>query len=178
MVCLFILHELAKIFGKDNVGLYRDDGETLLKNTTGRIAESQTLNNNASAVTATMHHPYSNSLQLYTNTSVSQLLSNRAIFESAAPSYKNTLKRHVLLSSTCLNLYLVVSSLGEPQSVVFACLTYSWHPLKKSLFRFQHIRSNSGSDMSTIPTCTCLFIQTFSLPPNKKVIEPLPFKSP
>ena len=115
---------------------------------------------------------------LYTNTSISQLLSNRAIFESAAPSYKNTLKRHVLLSSTCLNLYLVVSSLGEPQSVVFACLTYSWHPLEKSIFRFQHIRSNSGSDMSTIPTCTCLFIQTFSLPPNKKVIEPLPFKSP
>ena len=39
LVGLFILDSLARRFGKENVGLYRDDGLALLKNTTGRLAD-------------------------------------------------------------------------------------------------------------------------------------------
>ena len=39
LVGLFILDSLAKTFGSNNVGLYRDDGPTLLKNATGRLAD-------------------------------------------------------------------------------------------------------------------------------------------
>ena len=36
---LFILNELTKKFGKENVGLYRDDGLTLLRNCSARLAD-------------------------------------------------------------------------------------------------------------------------------------------
>ena len=39
LVGLFILNELSITFGKDRVGLYRDDGLILLKGTRGRLAD-------------------------------------------------------------------------------------------------------------------------------------------
>ena len=39
LVGLFILNELTKKFGKENIGLYRDDGLALLKGTNGRLAD-------------------------------------------------------------------------------------------------------------------------------------------
>ena len=38
LVGLYILDELSLLFGKDYVGLYRDDGLLLLKSNSGRIA--------------------------------------------------------------------------------------------------------------------------------------------
>ena len=35
LVELFLLNELNELFGKDNVGLYRDDGLAIVKNTSG-----------------------------------------------------------------------------------------------------------------------------------------------
>ena len=39
LIGLYILNRLSEKYGKDNVGLYRDDGLILLKNVTGRLAE-------------------------------------------------------------------------------------------------------------------------------------------
>ena len=39
IVGLYILDELSLLFGKDYVGLYRDDGLLLLKSNSGRIAD-------------------------------------------------------------------------------------------------------------------------------------------
>ena len=39
LIGLYILNRLSEKYGKDNVGLYRDDGLILLKNLTGRLAE-------------------------------------------------------------------------------------------------------------------------------------------
>ena len=39
LVGLFILNQLSEQFGKDNVGLYRDDGLMLIDGTSGKIAD-------------------------------------------------------------------------------------------------------------------------------------------
>ena len=39
LVGLYLLHHLAKIFGKEAVGLYRDDGLAILRNALGPDAE-------------------------------------------------------------------------------------------------------------------------------------------
>lgn len=39
LIGLYILDKLAEKFGKENAGLYRDDGLIILKNATGRLAE-------------------------------------------------------------------------------------------------------------------------------------------
>jgi hypothetical protein len=39
LVGLFILNNLCDKYGKDNIGLYRDDGLVIFKNTTGTQAE-------------------------------------------------------------------------------------------------------------------------------------------
>ena len=39
LVGLYLLHHLAKIFGKEAVGLYRDDGPAILRNASGPDAE-------------------------------------------------------------------------------------------------------------------------------------------
>ena len=39
LVGLHVLNSLAKRFGKDNIGLYRDDGLALIKGTSGRLAD-------------------------------------------------------------------------------------------------------------------------------------------
>ena len=45
LVCLFILEAIAKRFGKENVGLCRDDELALLKNMTGRLGEKKSNKN-------------------------------------------------------------------------------------------------------------------------------------
>ena len=39
LVGLFVLNTLAEKFGKDNIGLYRDDGLAVIKGTSGRLAD-------------------------------------------------------------------------------------------------------------------------------------------
>ena len=39
LVGLFILNDLANRYGTNNIGLYRDDGPTIFRNTTGPQAE-------------------------------------------------------------------------------------------------------------------------------------------
>ena len=39
LVGLFILNDIARKYGTNNIGLYRDDGLTIFKNTTGPQAE-------------------------------------------------------------------------------------------------------------------------------------------
>ena len=39
LIGLFILNQLSEKFGKDNVGLYRDDGLMLINGTSGKIAD-------------------------------------------------------------------------------------------------------------------------------------------
>ena len=39
LVALFMLDKLGERFGKENIGLYRDDGLATLKNVTGRQAD-------------------------------------------------------------------------------------------------------------------------------------------
>ena len=36
---LFILNHLGKSFGKENIGLYRDDGLAIIKNKSARLAD-------------------------------------------------------------------------------------------------------------------------------------------
>ena len=38
LICLFALNTLTKKFGKENIGLYRDDGLALIQSTSGRSA--------------------------------------------------------------------------------------------------------------------------------------------
>ena len=38
LVGLFILNHLGKSFGKENIGLYRDDGLAIIKNKSARLA--------------------------------------------------------------------------------------------------------------------------------------------
>ena len=39
LVGLFILNHLGKSFGKENIGLYRDDGLAIIKNKSARLAD-------------------------------------------------------------------------------------------------------------------------------------------
>ena len=39
LVGLFILNHLGKTFGRENVGLYRDDGLAIIKNRSARLAD-------------------------------------------------------------------------------------------------------------------------------------------
>ena len=39
LVGLFILNHLGNSFGKENIGLYRDDGLAIIKNKSGRLAD-------------------------------------------------------------------------------------------------------------------------------------------
>ena len=41
LVGLFLLHQLSEIFGKNNVGLYRDNGLAILRNTPGPEADKR-----------------------------------------------------------------------------------------------------------------------------------------
>jgi hypothetical protein len=43
LIGLFILNSLAKKYGKDRVGLYRDDGLILLRGTSARLADKATI---------------------------------------------------------------------------------------------------------------------------------------
>ena len=42
LVGLFILNDLCNEYGKDNIGLYRDDGLAIFKHTSGPQAQSWT----------------------------------------------------------------------------------------------------------------------------------------
>jgi hypothetical protein len=39
LVCLFTVNHLGKKFGKENIGLYRDDGLTIIKNKSARLTD-------------------------------------------------------------------------------------------------------------------------------------------
>ena len=39
LVGIFILHQLSRVYNKNNIGLYRDDGLAVIKNISGPKAE-------------------------------------------------------------------------------------------------------------------------------------------
>ena len=48
LVALFILNHLGNSFGKENIGLYRDDGLAIIKNKSARLADKTRQNTSQS----------------------------------------------------------------------------------------------------------------------------------